>query len=100
MRTSDRARIQWLSPDMGGRRTLPSKPLYSTVACFEEAAADWSNVAWSIIAEFSEPPKLGEEMIATIRFLASDAPVELLHPGSRFELLEGERIVARGEVIG
>ena len=79
---------------------MPSELRYSTVAYFAAAAGDWPHTAWSIIADFSELPRLGIDTIATIRFLATEAPVELLELGNRFELMEGERVVARGEVIG
>lgn len=94
-----KARIQWLSIDKGGRRILPSGPQYSTVARFEDAANEWPNAAWSIIAEFNEPPQVEMETMAIIQFLVAEAPIELLHLGSRFDLLEGERVVAQGQVI-
>ena len=50
--------------------------------------------------EFHEPPEYGERRRASARFLVSDAPVALMQEGSRFELLEGKRVVAVGEVIG
>jgi hypothetical protein len=90
-----KARIRWLLSHEGGRKTLPSGLRYSTIAYFENAAD-----AWSIIADFNEAPDQGTETIATICFLSMEAPTELLSPGNRFDLVEGERVVARGEVIG
>jgi hypothetical protein len=37
--------------------------------------------------------------IAELRCLAADAPSHLLQLGSRFELYEGRRLVARGEIL-
>ncbi|WP_322816248.1 hypothetical protein [Chloroflexus sp.] len=56
----------------------------------------WSAVAW--LPRWTLPVA-GEPMTVSFRFLSPDAPVELLQPGSRFELIEGERVVAVGEVL-
>jgi hypothetical protein len=92
------AQIRWLSEDEGGRKILPSGLRYVTVARFLDIADRWPEVAWSLVVEFDELPH-PEAMTAIIRFLAPTGPSELLYRGSRFELFEGGRIVAQGEVM-
>ncbi len=99
MTDSIKAKIYWVSADAGGRKLPPSGPRYSTVARFEEEAPHGESVAWGIIAEFDEPPNASLETMANIRFFVPPGPIHLLHAGSRFELYEGHRVVARGEVL-
>lgn len=49
--------------------------------------------------EFSGPPDESLCLIADVRFLNPEGPVRLLHPGGAFELYEGPRLVAKGEVL-
>ncbi len=93
------AKIQWVPAEAGGRRQLPHGSGYSTVARFEDDAASWPGVAWSIVLERNEPADAALETVAAIRFLVSDAPSQLLRPGSRFELFEGHRVIAHGQVL-
>jgi hypothetical protein len=99
--TSDRvARIRWLAPEEGGKPSPPAGPEYSTVARFESLSDRWPDEAWSVVLAIAEPADSGRLMLAGIRMLASEeAPRDLLSPGSRFELFEGARRVAIGEVI-
>lgn len=95
-----KARIRWLKPKEGGRPSPPQGPDYSTVARFESLADRWPNEAWSIVLHISEPAGAEGVMVADIRLLAEgDAPKELLSSGSRFDLFEGRRHVASGEVL-
>lgn len=60
----------------------------------------WSNEAWSIVLHISAAADAEGVMVADIRMLAEgDAPKELLSSGSRFDLFEGRRHVASGEVL-
>lgn len=94
-----RARLRWLSAAEGGRAAPPTGPRYSTVARFEDAA-DWPDRAWSIVAEFHGSLDASGTIEVDLSFLAPDnAPAALLHVGSRFELFEGRRLVAKGEVL-
>ncbi len=77
----------------------PSGLQYSTVARFEDDANNWPNEAWSIVVELSGQLPASLETTANIRFLVPNAPNRLLQPGSRFELYEGRRMVANGQVI-
>ena len=94
-----KARVRWLKEIDGGRAIPPLGPKYSTVARFPEDVANWSDVAWSLILEWSTPPNTDREIIVDVRFLSPDAPEALLHPGAVFELYEGKRCVARAEVL-
>lgn len=93
------ARIRWVSPAAGGRAHPPRGPRYSTVAKFEREVEKWPKEAWSIVAEFKKNPADSSSVIAEVRCLAPDAPSHLFQPGSKFELYEGNRLVAHGEVL-
>lgn len=102
MKNHARAKIYWLPPEAGGRKTPPAGPKYSTVSHFEEDKDVQPQSAWSLVLEFDNPPTEAQETTATIWFLAEDkpdTPLYLLHPGSRFNLIEGKSVVAKGEVI-
>ncbi|MDA3800290.1 MAG: hypothetical protein PF692_14585 [Kiritimatiellae bacterium] len=92
--------LDWIRYNRGGRKTIPAGRRYSTVARFEEASSDWPDVAWSLVFENMEMIEEQHRMIATVRFLSLDAPQHLLHAGSRFELYEGRKCVAKGVVNG
>jgi hypothetical protein len=51
------------------------------------------------VLEFIDPPDESFCVIADVSFLNPDGPTTLLHSGSVFELYEGHRLVARGEVL-
>ena len=96
-----KAKIRWTTAEDGGRKAPPSGPRYSAVARFESEAAKWPHEAWSIMAELPGPPDESLEVIADIHLLAPDkAPAHLLQAGNRFDLFEGTRLVARGEILG
>jgi hypothetical protein len=56
--------------------------------------------AWDIELRFDSPPVVGTPSTAIVSFSSNDAPRQLLRPGSTFELSEGKKVVARGEVVG
>jgi hypothetical protein len=91
------AMISWVPFEKGGRRTVPSGPTYSTVVRFDEDK-DWPTQAWSLWVEFIRSYADGQYLYARVRFLFPDAPHELLHEGSRFQLYEGRKLVATGLV--
>lgn len=87
------ARIRWadgISPKPAG---------YSTVALFESARDTYPAVAWSVVVQKIDRQLSQQEQIVEVRFLVANAPQELLAQGHRFELREGVRTVAYGEVI-
>lgn len=91
--------LQWLRPEDGGRQAPPPGPTYTTVAKLEALADRWPAEAWSVVAEWGEPPNEEFQTRAKVRFLVEDGPERLLVPGSNFELYEGRRLVARGRVL-
>ena len=90
--------LTWLKLEEGGRQSPPPGPKYSTVARFEDQKTDWRKEAWSLVIEFNNPPNAQLTHEVQVGFLADDAPKELLNPGSKFELMEGAKTVARGVV--
>lgn len=93
------AKICWVPAKDGGREHPPLGPRYSTVARFEKEAEKWPKEAWSIVAEFAEKTDDSSYVVAELRFLSPYAPSHLLDSGSKFELYEGHRLVAHGEVL-
>ena len=100
MTDSHLAQIQWLSSREGGRQQLPPGPRYTTVARFEEQGDKWTEDAWSLVVEYVTPPDEHLSHIAKVHFLASGGPSAWMHAGAKFELMEGPKIVARGQIIG
>lgn len=98
MRQKVKARIVWVPAAQGGRTKPPSGPQYSTVVRFE-GDPDWPNEAWSIVAEWNPSTTSEEFVLAEVGFLVEEAPQHRLVPGAKFELYEGKRVVARGEVV-
>jgi hypothetical protein len=94
-----KSKICWVKKEAGGRDSPPPGPRYSTVARFEEEKNKWPDEAWSLVIEFNDPPDESLCVIADVSLLNPDGPIRLLHPGSVFELYEGRRLVARGEVL-
>lgn len=94
-----KARINWLPPEHGGRQRPPIGVRYVTVSRFDQDDEQWRKEAWSLVLEKNEPSKNPLETVADIHFLAPDAPDELLYKGAVFELYEGRRRVAMGEVL-
>ncbi|MDQ1637726.1 MAG: hypothetical protein QOF62_1065 [Pyrinomonadaceae bacterium] len=96
---SVKARVCWLKAEEGGRPSPPPGPKYSTVAKFEDEKDTWLTEAWSLILEFSGAPDESLCITTDVSFLSEEGPMRLLHSGSQFELYEGRRLVARGEVL-
>jgi hypothetical protein len=56
--------------------------------------------AWSLCLYFEHPvDPVIRESYATVRYLVDGAPHDKLVDGARFELLEGIRVVAEGEIV-
>lgn len=93
------AKLRFLPPEQGGRRTRPTGPHYSTVADFACVPGALAAEAWSLLVTFRDT--ISEEGVVTadIAFLAPGAPRELLKQGACFTLLEGARPVCSGEII-
>jgi len=99
MRLERTARLTWLRQSEGGRPVPPPGPSYSTVAKFSAQKTDWRDEAWSLVIRFLEPPDRHGSHRVAVRFLADEAPSDFLAEGCRFQLMEGERVVARGVVL-
>lgn len=83
------ATIRWI-----GQTPPACGATYSSVSRWDEQADDES---WSVVVDIGDAASTGE-LVARIRFLMDEAPQQLLHVGSRFELYEGATKVATGEV--
>lgn len=100
MAVATRAIIRWVPEEQGGRRSVPTGPQYSAVVRFEDQRDKWPQEAWDLVLDFVR--SFGREpraMLAKVRFLSEEAPVEMLQAGARFELCEGRRVVAKGVVL-
>lgn len=91
--------LRWIPPNKGGMKAHPVGPRYVRPVRFPQQKDTWTKEAWSLIVEWSEPPDETLQHHVTVRFLVDGAPDEFLVRGNRFELLEGDRIVAIGEVL-
>lgn len=96
------ARIRWLTREEGGRIEPPQIEKYSTVVRFEHNMEDSSG--WSLVVDLREAEQSedGLEVIVPVWLLAHDAPNApnyLLQPDTRFELIEGRRVVAKGQIL-
>lgn len=92
-----KALINWSPPPRG---RIPPGPTYSTPARFEKHRDRWPDEAWSIVAEFSGPVRDDGSALVRLRFLAEEAPKELLAPGNKFDLFEGDTQVGSGVILG
>lgn len=91
------ADITWLTFDQGGRRALPTTQPYRCIIRFQDDP-NRKFGTWDVEVEFVERPRVGRRSKATLSFISDAAPIRLLRGGSRFELTEGPKVVAQGEV--
>lgn len=97
-----RVRIEWVPPSAGGRTAGFAGQRYSTVARFTGWPAPWEEGPhWSVVIDFGETDNAATTLPQNgfLAFLSPDAPDEVLIPGAHFELYEGRRRTAEGEVI-
>ena len=94
---SVKAKVCWVKEEAGGRQSPPSGPRYVTVARFDEEKDKWPNEAWSLVVDFRDSPDESLCMIADVRFLMPEAPVEyctreaLLNSLRALKWLQGEK---------
>lgn len=93
------ATLHWMRPSDGGLQAPPAGPRYSRPARFAQQREAWSKEAWSLVVEWTNPPDSTLTHQVTARFLVEGAPDHLLATGNRFELLEGDHVVAVGVVL-
>lgn len=98
MSDKPRAIIAWVPPEAGGRQHVPAGPRYITVCRFEEDPG-WENGTWSLVVEWVRTFRGGRLILANVDFLVPEAPTNFLRAGTRFELLEGRKRVAKGVIL-
>jgi hypothetical protein len=95
--TKQQALIQWIDSTVGGRVAIPED---TSKICMPAKFQGWQSEAWSLyvehVAGFHDHLDMYRVMIW---FLADNAPVEVLRPGTQFALYEGTKIVAVGRCI-
>lgn len=91
--------ICWMEDKDGAPEGSTTGRRYVGVARFEGEARKWPNEAWSLVADFKGSPDGSHCVMADVHFLAPDGPAYLLAIGNKFELFEGRRCVARGEIL-
>jgi hypothetical protein len=97
MTRSVEAHLRWLNEE-GGRAAPPPGPVYSTVARFRERSSDaWVRDACSLVITYVDPPSTSIPSRVLVRFL-SDGPADYLRSGGEFQLTEGSKVVATGQV--
>jgi hypothetical protein len=99
MNYTARATLSWVSTSAGGRKEVPTIAKYATVSRFKDPVSQKQISDWSMVVHFEEQPRHDQPSIVHVSFLSPEAPVELLVPGFAFELLEGSRVVAQGQII-
>lgn len=77
----------------------PRGKSFATPARFEHQGKAWTNDAWSLVVSASEPVAPDSTQRVLVRFLMDDAPENWLVPGKKFQLYEGQLLLAEG-VIG
>jgi hypothetical protein len=84
------------------RNGLPSgiDRYYSVVRFCDTSEEVWQQGAWSFVVEFLEPPSTSAFTLAEVYYLFPNGPMDLFYRGSGFEVREGDRTVARGELLG
>jgi hypothetical protein len=87
-----KAKINWIS---GNGQALPVGK-YLAAARFEDIKNNWPGESWSVVTDFSE---LESRKIVDLKFLCEWAPEDLFYEGSRFDLFEGENLIANGEIL-
>ena len=93
----NRALIRWIPREQGGRTAPPVGPSYFPTARFEGDHPPDRD--WSVVIRLENVIQSGQFWLAHFQFLADAAPETLIHGGSRFELMEGAKCVAKGVVM-
>lgn len=91
--------IKWLSKEEGGRiLEIPFKETKYAPQIVINGERVINGSSWSVLCysyEFLEPLKTR----SYIRFLNYEAAPNILFVGTKFELFEGDKMVATGEII-
>jgi hypothetical protein len=95
MKKAVRAKIRWVRPEDGGRKSvMPVGMRYCPIIVFEGNQS--GGTLWS--AEIYNVSISGYTSVAEVSYLVEGAPQHLLQSGNTFSLYEGQRIVANGVV--
>lgn len=97
------ANIFWVPEDQGGRKSLPfgdkyAPQIYVTTSLDEMTTCHESKEIWSIFV-LNKQVVNKNETIAELEYLADTSP-DNLFTGTKFELREGNRLVATGIILG
>ena len=95
------AKVHWLSPGQGGRKTSPSGSVYAATGRFDEPESEFFSVVLSFLApkeqvENGSTPRDVDQ--AEIGFLAPELVENKLAPGKKLLITEGSQIVAECEI--
>lgn len=99
MKSGVKARLTWVPYGQGGRAHAPTGTTYTTVARYHHPVTHEISFEWSMVVHFNNELRSVESQHVSVSFLSLEAPHALLQPGFMFELYEGARLVAVGEVI-
>jgi hypothetical protein len=97
-----RALIEWIPKIQGGRTKPPlgvGSPPYATEVRFIDSDTWPPSEAWSLVIVKNERLSTQSRWIADVHFLVEEAPHDSLREGRAFELYEGNKRVARGQVL-
>ena len=96
-----KALVEWIPKDQGGRAKPPlglGLPPYATEIRFIDGNRWPSSDAWSLVIEKNESLSTEFRWVADVHFVVEEAPHESLREGRAFELYEGNKCVARGQI--
>lgn len=97
--SSSMAIISWIPASKGGRRHPPTGISYRSVARVD-GDPEWPTNAWTLVVRPRRAVAQGQFVVADVAFLAPEAPARLLRKGVRFQIFEGTRMVATGQLLG
>jgi len=91
-----KVKIHWLSLDEGGRKTIPPKGRFFSVARFDDYVDNIHN-EWSVVFDLDHPIFEGGAAVSlgTVGFLVKNSPQEKMDNCTRFFIYEGRKKVAR-----
>lgn len=87
------ATIRFLTEAQGGTDRLPEDHLSATVRL------QGDDEMWTMLFDFWNRPEYDRAVLASIAFLAEEAPSDRLVEGAQFEILEVDSVVADGHVV-
>ena len=97
-----RTKLTWLTKQEGGRKSMmPVGVRYCPIIIMDSLEQIFeleADVRWSADIQNLEV-LTPQESIASLGYLASEAPHEFLSPGNSFKLYEGDKLVAYGVIL-